>query len=439
MSSNKSKLDAQSTVSRRDAISGTAKGAVGIKMATSVLAGGGSLLTSRPAIAAAGTAPVLVICLIDKIQSALIHKCPGDLGATDLPGLDGTNATYRGKSLANLATQHMTWRNIPDLTALFAQSLIDANMADDYNLAIVTQGTSDSGGHSLQNANLSREKGSVNYALQVQAKGNSGLLGPVGFEVRADANNSREAFVGPNLVPMKTFSNVAEILDLLRNSIAGVSGKEKFLNFRGQLDQLATKNDATLKNLKQIRDMVEPALKPLGDAMAAADIVEQQLLAIIALEKAGLANNFMLAIPWDDTNGGGNLTNGGGQAGINPYSGTAMLANVYATLSRLAPHFVTVTAFDGGRSRNNGDSAGGLFIVSGKTGVVNNGMFGAYTPVGALGNGNPNGAGFSTYNLRGGGTTQVLRHSNLHALVYSIATGEDLGIPLPLGISPKVA
>lgn len=116
--------------------------------------------------------------------------------------------------------------------------------------------------------------------------------------------------------------------------MAPLNAPEQFLNFRKSLDQLATKNDQVLSTLLGIKELVEPVLPSLLTAASAPDIVQAQTDSVIALAKQGLGSNFMIAIPLDDTNGGGNLSNPGGNFNIPPLVGAAMLADVYVKISR---------------------------------------------------------------------------------------------------------
>lgn len=92
---------------------------------------------------------------------------------------------------------------------------------------------------------------------------------------------------------------------------------------------------------------------------------------------------------------------------------------------------------DGGRSRNNGDAAGGLTIISGPEGAVNNGVFGNLPSLNAIGNANQQGAEGTPYNLSNNAQERVLEHRHILSLVAKITHDIDTGVPYPLGISPK--
>jgi len=389
-------------------------------------------LPSGLALAQADSAatPVIQICCIDKMSIPLIFPARGTINTGDLTGLDGTE-NYNGAPLgaATGANGTANWRGL-DVTALWNNAI--SGIKDGYNLRFYTQFTSNSGGHSLQNADLSLEKGGLNYLIEKGAA-KKGLLGPVGFAIRGDANNSRESFVAPGRTPMQTYDSVMNLRATLKASVAALSTSEESLAMRKSLDRLATQNDKAMANLLKIRDMINPVLDPLSAAAGDGDIVRQQLKAVIALAKAGIGSNFMIAIPWDDTNGGGNLTTEGGQAGISPMTGAAMLADVYKTLSSELPQAVTVLVSDGGRSANNGDAAAGLSIISGPATLVpETKVVGVIPQTQDLGNNGRVAQAGVDIPMSDGSNARVLEHKHLHALVLKLAHDITVDVAYPV-------
>ena len=117
---NKSKL---SLCDRRTALRWGVQGALG-----SGLLLGRSPWNHHPSIAMAQTAPahpVIQICLIDKVQQALIFPVSDAVGAGDLNGLDGQGVTVAGNDISGqaLPANAVNFRGI-NLTALFGQKLI---------------------------------------------------------------------------------------------------------------------------------------------------------------------------------------------------------------------------------------------------------------------------------------------------------------------------
>ena len=103
---------------------------------------------------------------------------------------------------------------------------------------------------------------------------------------------------------------------------------------------------------------------------------------------------------------------------------------------------MTVTVSDGGRSRNNGDSAAGISIVSGPPDLVNNGIFGAVPNLAALGNNNAtsatgDGTPGGSYVMSDGNNATRLDHANVLSLIAKITHDIDTGVPFPTAISPK--
>ena len=386
---------------------------------------------------AAAPYPVIQICLIDKVQQALIFPATGTIAAGDLNGLDGDGLTYRGEDLGGQALpgNAVSFRGM-QLTALFGNRL-QAGLADGYNLAFIPQFTSQAGGHSLLNTDLSVDEGGMNFLIDQQGT-SRGLLGFVGFNISGDANDSRDAAVAPGRIPLPTYDNAGQIRDTLRNTIAPLNADQAFLDFRRRLDGLAIRDSRVLDTLLGIRERVNPVLPGLAAASEAADIVDSQLSSVIALANAGLAHNFMIAIPWDDTNGGGDLGNGGGQARISPVEGVAMLAEVYNRLSRELPRAITVTVSDGGRSRNNGDAAGGLAIVSGPADLVQHTVLGQITALGNLGNTGAMARAGSDILLSNGENVRMLEHRHILSLVAKISHGITSKQPWPVGIAQNI-
>jgi hypothetical protein len=107
-----------------------------------------------------------------------------------------------------------------------------------------------------------------------------------------------------------------------------------------------------------------------------ADGVMQQVNSVIALYNAGVARNFMIAIPWNDTNAGNALTNAGGEFNADPFSMTPKFAQALVTLHKAIPNLVVVTTSDGGRSQDNGDQNPGLAFLTGPSSLVSNGLIG---------------------------------------------------------------
>lgn len=170
---------------------------------------------NREALAKAmqvSSTPVIQICLIDKIQQAMLFRTPGTIGEGDLNGLDGQGLTYNGEDISGQALPEniVNFRGI-EMTQLFGGRLA-AGLADGYNLAILPQFTSQAGGHSLQNTDLDMDKGGLNYTIEAKGQG-TGLLGYVGFDIGADANDSRESAVGSGRVPLPTYDSVGQIRD----------------------------------------------------------------------------------------------------------------------------------------------------------------------------------------------------------------------------------
>jgi hypothetical protein len=448
-----SKKTKSAGVTRRDAMKMAAKGIVGVNVGlplvaslSEVIPDIGPLTRVRRLLSSADPEalaqalkpvanPMINICVVDKTTQALVSRVSSaGAGTGDLNGLAGTGLNHKGVSVAGQAITDATWRGL-NLTELFARPLM--GMQDGYSLAIFSRFTSNSGGHSLQNANLGMDLGSANYVAE-QSKVANGLLGPVGFAMQADANNSRDAFVGPGRVPMATFANVSELLSTVKDSVSAIAAKgtEQY-KLRQSLDNLAISNNQSAKTLIAIRDSTEPALAPLRAAAAEGDVVSRQLGAIIALAKAGLCSNFMLTIPFDDTNGGGNLTTNGGSAGLNPYIGHIMLAEIYARLAVELPGAITFLTNDGGRSRTNGDAAAGFNMVSGPSSMIKTGIYGSFPTLAELGDNGAVAASGTDIRLSNGSTTRLLEHKHILSMVLHLL-GKDTGIPYPTDPLVKV-
>ena len=138
------------------------------------------------------TTPVIQICCIDKMSIPLVFPARGTVNPGDLTGLDGTE-NYAGQPVGAATGAGSSWRGL-DVTSLWSKAI--AGMRDGHNLAFFPQFTSNSGGHSLQNTDVSMELGGLNYMIENGAA-TKGLLGPVGFAIRADANNSQCEVISP--------------------------------------------------------------------------------------------------------------------------------------------------------------------------------------------------------------------------------------------------
>ncbi len=387
--------------------------------------------------------PIIQITLIDKTQQPLMLETEGvsTVSAQVLNGLDGMNgataASYKGNPISGEALAYTDYRGRADMrmTQLFGGRL--AGLADGYNLAIIPKVNSNAGGHNLNDSGIDNEKGGLNSALQDTGEDPGNLMGFVGFSLRALANDSSESARGPQGIPLPTFESPLQLRTTLQNSVAPLSASKKALDFRKKLDALAARNSGVLARLLQIKEKIEPAVAGLAVSLGAGlNVVERQVEAVIAVAKTGLCNNFMIAIPWDDTNGGGNLINPGGGNNLSPYVGTAMLADLYVRISQELPNAITVIVSDGGRSMNNGDAAGGMSIISGPAALVNEGVFGTRAIIGNLGNVNGLRTNGHQYQMSAGNPLGILEHKNLIALVLKMA-GVEPTVAYPKGISPK--
>ena len=378
--------------------------------------------------------PVIQICLIDKIQQAMLLKTSGDTGEGDLNGLTGSGLTFNGQDLEGLALpgNTLSYRGI-EMTGLFYEFL--KGMNENYSIAMMPQFSSEAGGHNLGGTNFGDNKGGLNYLIQNNTE-NQGMLGFVGYNIRSDANDSRDASVDQTGTPLPTYDDVAQVYRTLRNTVAPLKSPQNFLDFRTKLDRLAGKNDGIVSALLAIRDKVDPVIPALMEASGAQNQVLAQLDSVIELAKAGLGSNFMITIPWDDTNGGGNLSNPGGSFRLTPLEGIAMLAHIYKTISLRLPEAVTVVVSDGGRSRNNGDAAGGMSIVTGPKELIHQGVFGTPSKIEDLGNANRIGRAGIEYNMSDGSRVRILLHKHVLSLVAKVTHGIDSGVPYPLGMSP---
>ena len=403
-------------------------------------------LGSHEALAQAQTVPggrkhpVIQICLIDKIQQALLLETDGAVAAFNNPdapdknaGLDGAGQNYNGVDISGEALAFTDFRGM-SMTQLFGGRL--GAMAAGYNMAVLPKVDSQAGGHNMNGSPISAELGGLNNVIQSAGTDPKNLLGYVGFNVGGDANDSREGALGLNGLPLPTFSGVSTLRTTLRNSIAPLTASEKSLNFRRQLDALATKDKGVFATLLQIKDRIDPAVNQLQAALTAANAVEQQFAAAKALWQTGLCNNFMICIPWDDTNQG-SLTTTGGDLGYSPYVGFAMLADLYVKISQEMPEAITVIVSDGGRANNNGDSAGGMSIITGPATLVNNGQFGDKVNHADLGSVNAMRNLGTAYKMSRDADLGVLRHRNVLSLVAKLVD-IDVDTPFPVvGISPK--
>lgn len=312
------------------------------------------------AATAATDATLVHFVLIDKVQAALFQTVPG----TPPAGLD---------SMDGIALQSVDFRGMP-LTKLFADPLM--KLPDDVGFCLNNAWESGTGGHSLQNSNLG-DKGGVNHVFE-QLTGGSGLLGAVGFSLRSDANDSADAFVAGSGRRMQAFPSVAQLSSTLANSLAPLSGSSADFALLQKFDALATKDMAFRTVLAELAEKVRGAVPDLTRAQGVEDPVMQQVQAVIALRNAGVCRNFMIAVPWDDTNGGGNLTTPGGSRNLSPFAATPKIAEALVALHAAIPGLVCVATSDGGRSVNNGDQSAGFAFLTGPATAVRSGIVGGH-------------------------------------------------------------
>ena len=200
-------------------------------------------------------------------------------------------------------------------------------------------------------------------------------MGAVGFALRSAANDSADAFTGGGMRKINTFDSFQQLTTTLKNSVAPLLNNSN-LSLLKKFDSMVSKDVSFRDTLAELAHKVGDAVPSLTAAQAMTDPVKQQVEAIIALQKSGVARNFMLTVPWADTNGGGNLTTKGGSRNLDPFSATPLIAQAMVALHKAIPNLVIVTTSDGGRSANNGDQSAGFAIISRPDTVFANGILG---------------------------------------------------------------
>ena len=330
------------------------------------------------------------IVLIDKTQTALFQHI-NDAAA---------NAPLGSTAQAGIAQELFNFREMP-LTKLFGDALKELPV--DVSFAMCNSWASGSGGHSLQNSYVNDSLGGLNAAYE-KLSGGTGLLGAVGFNLRADANESKDLFLGPSRRALTTYNSVTDLATTLESSLQPLRDAKtlemvRFMDklvtpkfeMRERLVALASEIGASIPKLKEAGAVTESVPNPqnMANMMTRGDLVMQQVRAVIELRKAGVAYNFMIAVPWDDTNGGGDLTTVGGQGRLDPFSTTPKIAQALVELHKNIPDLVCVTSSDGGRGQNNGDQSPGIAFLTGPDTIVKNGVVGGsanlYTAFSELG------------------------------------------------------
>ncbi len=376
-------------ISRRNFISYSATAALGSQVGLGFLASLRDLAPQSPqmrmlgnaiarvdsagvahAMQATSPATLVHIVIIDKVQSALFQSIPGEipLGADAQEGVAQVTSEFRGLGL----------------TKLFGDSLV--GLPDDVALCLNNGWESGTGGHSLQNSYVSTRLGGINNAFE-ELSGGTGLFGPLGLSLRSDANDSADCFVSGGMRRMKTFTSTSQLATTLQNSVAPIIGSKENREMLDRFDRVVTKNAGFRDTLAALAEQVSTALPALNSASTNTDPIDQQVQAVIALHKAGVARNFMITVPWDDTNGGGNLTTPGGSKRLDPFAGTAMIGKAMKDLHAAIPNLVCVWTSDGGRGLNNSDRSAGFAMMSGPANLIRNGYVGGqYTSTEQLGN-----------------------------------------------------
>jgi hypothetical protein len=315
------------------------------------------------------------IVLCDKIQSALFQYINPDGGGTAPIGLN----SYTG-----LAQQLSPFRDMK-LTKLFGDSL--AELPGSTSLCISNACSSGSGGHSLQNSVFPSTNQGINAFFEKQFPSNSGI-GPVIFNVRSDANDAADAAVG-------TMSYKPEVTPPNANSVTllqhGLLEQAKSLSFKHTLMQkldllkpypAEIKTQLTETGIKlenTITKVLEASSQPQYtnfNGEVRFDFFMAQVNTVIELQKAGLSNNFSIGLVYDDTNGGGNLTNPGGEFGISPYEAVRLLARGLVAIHKAIPNAVCVSVTDGGRTQNNADQALCMGFMTAPSTRLKNGVLG---------------------------------------------------------------
>lgn len=308
--------------------------------------------------------------IIDKVQAALFELVPGNApqGATGNEGAAQKESTFRSMGLNQLFGDPL--KELPETVSFLINNAWESG----------------NGGHSLQNSILTADQGGLNAAFE-KLSGGTGLLGPVGFSVNASANDSADAFTGPNARRMQTFDSVQQLLGTLKNAIAPILSAQASRDLQKEFDALVGADTKFRDDLAALASKVQAAIPKLDDASKIEDPIEQQVRAVIELQKAGVARNFMIGIPFNDTNGGGDLTTTGGRFRLDPFSATAKIANAITMLHKEIPNLFCVSTSDGGRSLNNGDQSAGFAFMTGPAAKLKNGIIGAkFTDSNQLGN-----------------------------------------------------
>jgi hypothetical protein len=330
--------------------------------------------------------------MVDKFQAAVFNWIDPANGGTAPIGLDSYGGIFQQRG----DFQGMA------LAKPIADKL--AELPPSVSVALANGWTSGSGGHSLQNSRLNASLGGVNNAFEVKS-GGSGLLGVTGFSINSDANNSADVHVGANGLQLATYQNVSNLASTLESSVSPLKDAETN-RITKILDTTVTKDtafrDTLVKLAEQIGSAV-PAIKSastlqtarFGAAMGGMmnnngllnDVVMQQANAAVALYQSGVCRNFMIGVPYDDTNGGGNLANPGGSAGYDPLTGFMKYVEALVYLHQNIPNLVTVSSTDGGRGQNNGDQANGFAVLTGpdcrlKPGFIDGLSYTSYTQLG---------------------------------------------------------
>jgi hypothetical protein len=378
MQSNKPDSKIQTLLSRRNLLQG------GLLLGSTCYVGAGlntlnplgrllpinDLAMAQTATPPAIASPVLVhFVLIDKVQASLFQKIDG----TPAPGSESGDGVAQAES---------DFRGM-GLTRLFGEPL----KALPENIAVSINNTWESGsnGHSLTNSNINQAFGSVNHAFETLSQG-TGMFGPIGFSIRSDANDSQDAFLASGGRPLKTFDNVNQLANTIEQSLSPLQKIQNNKNLVQALDGIVTSD-------KSIRDALGGLLEKAGNVTTELESsnmnqnpIETQVSAVISMYKAGLGRNFMIAVPWDDTNSGGNLTSTGGAFNLDPFSATPKIAAALVTLHQNIPNLICVSTSDGGRSQDNGDRSAGFSFMTGPNTVVKNGVIGGkFTSTNQLG------------------------------------------------------
>ena len=313
------------------------------------------------AFAADAKAPFTLIqfVLIDKVQASLFQVVQGaqPLGSDGQDGAAQKASTFRSMGLTKLFGDGLL--TLPETTALVMLNAWESGNA----------------GHSLQTSVLNDKYGGLNNAYEKLA-GSTGLLGPVGFSVASSALNSSDVFLGAGGKKMQVFTTVNQLASTLKNSVNPLLAKEENRALMKDFDRLMVKDTSFRDSLTELANNVKGAVPKLEEAAKNTDPVDQQVQAIVALAKIGVCKNFMIGVPYNDTNTGGNLTTKGGGQNLDPFSVTPRIAKALSDLHGAIPDLICVSTSDGGRSQDNGDRSAGLAFLTGPTRVIKNGIIG---------------------------------------------------------------